>query len=114
VTFEGASTLSNVTLGVGNTTLTVGTGGTYLISWSVTSPGSSGTLAVTINGIQHVLLKSGLGGGSAKYVGTQAIVTLAANDVLTLRNMSTTTFSVSQNGNGGGGNSAALTLMKIQ
>ena len=40
VVFEAASTLSNVTLGVGSTTLTVATSGTYLVTWGVSSSAS--------------------------------------------------------------------------
>jgi len=59
-------------------------------------------------------LTQGTGGGSAKLIGMQGIVTMAAGDVVTLRNVSTTTFTISANGNGGGGNTAFLTLVKIQ
>jgi hypothetical protein len=113
VAFDGASTLTGVTLSP-NTTLTVGTAGAYLVNWGVSTAGSSGTLAVTVNGTVQTALTQGTGGGSAKLIGMQGIVSLAAGDTVTLRNVSTTTFTISANGNGGGGNTAFLTLVRIQ
>lgn len=113
VVFEDSATLSNVTVDGTHTTLTVATGGKYLVNWGVSTAGSSGTLAVTVNGTVLSHLKIGIGGGSAKIIGMEGIVTLAAGDVVTLRNVSTTTFTISANGNGGGGATAFLTLTRL-
>jgi hypothetical protein len=114
VVFESASTLSNVTKDGANTTLTVGAAGTYLVNWGVVTAGSSGTFAVMVNGTVHPATAIGTGGGNAKIIGMSAMITLSAGDAVTLRNVSTTTFVVSPNGNGGGGNTAFLTLVRIQ
>ena len=71
--FDGASTLTGVTLSP-NTTLTVGASGAYLVNWGVSTAGSSGTLAVTVNGTVQTPLTQGTGGGSAKLIGMQGIV----------------------------------------
>ena len=113
VVFEASSSVSAITLGGANTLLTVSTAGTYLVSWQVSTAGSSGTLAMTVNGTVHPMTRWGLGGGSAKLIGGQAIIMLAAGDTITLRNVSTTTFTISLNGNGGGGNSASMTLLRL-
>jgi hypothetical protein len=114
VVFEGTSQLSNVTLDGTNTTLTVGATGTYIVNWGVSTPGSSGTLAVSVNGTVNTATQIGTGGGNAKIIGMESIIALAAGDAVTLRNVSTTTFSINPNGNGGGGASAFLTLVRIQ
>jgi hypothetical protein len=113
VAFDGPTLLTGVTLSP-NTTMTVPASGSYLVNWGVSSAGSSGTLAITVNGSVQVALTQGTGGGSAKLIGMQGIVTLAAGDTVTLRNVSTTTFTISANGNGGGGNTAFLTLVRLQ
>jgi hypothetical protein len=115
VVFDAGSTLANVTLDVSNTTLTVGTAGTYVISWNLLTTSSSGTFAVTINGTAFAPLRAGNGGvGVTKDLGTTAIVALAAGDALTLRNVSGATFGVGASTNGGGGNTATLRLMRIR
>ena len=75
--------------------LTVSTAGTYLVNWGVTSAGSSGTFAVTVNGVVNSATKMGLGGRSEKIIGMETMVTLSAGDVLTLRNLSGGAFTIS-------------------
>ena len=114
IVFDGTSTLSNVTLDVAKTTLTVGAAGMYLVNWGISTPGASCTLGVAVNGTANSATKFGLGGGNAKSIGMEAIISLAAGDAVSLRNLSTTTCSLNLNGNGGGGNSAFLTLVRLQ
>jgi len=106
--------LANISLGGANTLLTVITSGTYRVWWMISTTGDSCTLTVTVNGIAQPTLAFGLGGGSAKQIAGEGIVSLAAGDVLTLRNVSGVTCSISPNGNGGGGNAAAMTLIRLQ
>ena len=114
IVFDGTSTLSNVTLDVPKTTLTVGAAGAYLVNWGISTPGASCTLGVAVNGTPNAATKFGLGGNNAKSIGMEAIISLAAGDAVSLRNLSTTTCSLNLNGNGGGGNSAFLTLVRLQ
>jgi hypothetical protein len=114
IVFDGTSTLSNVALDVPRTSLTVGATGTYLVNWGISTPGASCTLGVAVNGTANAATKFGLGGGNAKSIGMEGIIALAAGDVVSLRNLSTTTCSINLNGNGGGGNSAFMTLVRLQ
>ena len=87
----------------------------FFVSWAVSTPGSSCTFTVTVNGTPQTQLTMGKGGNSAAEFGSQAIINMPDNAQLTLRNVSTTTCAVSPNGNGSGGGAVAyLNVMRLQ
>jgi hypothetical protein len=118
VTFDTTASIDTATLTGGGTSITLGGSGasaTFLISWAVSTSGASGTFALMVNGVEQPALKAGLGGGNSKWITSTAIITIADDSVLTLRNLSTTTFVVNPNGNGSSGStSASLTILKIK
>ena len=117
IAFGGGSLLNNATLINSNTTIQLGGTGVarvFRVAWGITTPGASCTLAVTVNGVVEPRLTFGIGGGNAKTIGGEAIVSIPDNAALTLRNVSSTTCAISPNGNGGGGNDAFLTVFAFQ
>jgi BclA C-terminal domain/Collagen triple helix repeat (20 copies) len=88
VPFSNNGPLSNVTHTAGTTTITVTEAGVYQVSWHVTiTAGIGSEIAVAINGVQDsstpVLALNAVG-----EISGNSMLTLAAGDVVTLRNNS--------------------------
>jgi hypothetical protein len=89
VPFDTAGPLNGITYTPGSGTINVTSAGTYLINFSVSGT-ESNQFAIAVNGSPNASTIYGAGAGTEQNNG-QAIITLAANDVITLINHTSAT-----------------------
>lgn len=120
VGFTDVSALSNATL-ISSTQVQLGGSGTprlFLVSWGVLKSTQNCTFGVTVDGVAQPALRFGLdavGSTARHWLGGQAVVSIADNAVLTLRNLTGSGSCFVQTSGGlGNGASAYLTVVLIE